>query len=185
MSAPMQPDEAFRPAERIGDIGVSEILRITAKAGALKRSGRPMIVLGAGEPDFDTPDNVKEAANRAIAAGATKYTALDGTPELKEAVRRKFRRENTLDFGQDEVTCGAGAKQMLYNAFMATLDPCDEVVIPAPYWTSYSDIVRIAGGRPVIVRCGAEAGFRLQADQLEAAITGRTRWLLLNSPSNP
>lgn len=181
----MQQDEGFRPAERISDIGVSEILRITAKAGALKRSGRPMIVLGAGEPDFDTPDNVKEAANRAIAEGATKYTALDGTPELKEAVRRKFWRENGLDFEQDEVTCGAGAKQILYNAFMATLDPGDEVVIPAPYWTSYSDMVTIAGGKPVIVRCGAEAGFRLQADQLEAAITGRTRWLLLNSPSNP
>ncbi len=185
MNAPFHPNETFRPAARLGDIGVSEILRITAKAGALKRSGRPMIVLGAGEPDFDTPDNVKEAANRAIAEGATKYTALDGTPELKDAVRRKFWRENSLDFEQDEVTCGAGAKQVLYNAFMATLDPGDEVVIPAPYWTSYSDIVAIAGGKPVIVQCGADAGFRLRPEQLEAAITDRTRWLLLNSPSNP
>lgn len=185
MSATTHPDEAFRPAKRIGGIGVSEILRIKAKAEALKRSGRPVIVLGAGEPDFDTPDNVKEAANRAIAAGATKYTALDGRPELKEAVRRKFRRENGLDFEQDEVTCGAGAKQVLYNAFMATLDLGDEVVIPAPFWTSYSDIVAIAGGKPVTVACDADAGFRLQPERLEAVITDRTRWLLLNSPSNP
>ena len=176
---------AFEAADRIASIGVSEILRITAKAGALKRAGRPMIILGAGEPDFDTPDNIKEAAIRAIRAGATKYTALDGSPELKEAVRRKFQRENALSFTQDEVTCGAGAKQILYNAFMATLNPGDEVVIPTPYWTSYSDIVLIAGGRPVLVPCGAEAGFRLSPEQLEAAITPRTRWLLLNSPSNP
>jgi aspartate aminotransferase len=175
----------FRAAARLAAIGVSEILAITARAGALKRAGRPVIVLGAGEPDFDTPPNVKEAAARAIARGATKYTALDGSPELKEAVRRKFQRENGLAFAQDEVTCGAGAKQVLYNAFMATLDAGDEVVIPAPYWTSYSDIVAIAGGVPRIVGCGAEAGFRLRPEQLEQAITPRTRWLLLNSPSNP
>ncbi|WP_182422264.1 pyridoxal phosphate-dependent aminotransferase [Aureimonas sp. ME7] len=186
MSALLQHGtRAFQPAARIGSIGVSEILKITAKAGALKRAGRPMIILGAGEPDFDTPDNVKEAAIRAIRAGATKYTALDGTPELKEAVRRKFERENGLAFAQDEVTCGAGAKQILYNAFMATLSAGDEVVIPTPYWTSYSDIVCIAGGQPVLVPCGPENGFRLRPEQLEAAVTPRTRWLLLNSPSNP
>ncbi|WP_152046386.1 pyridoxal phosphate-dependent aminotransferase [Aureimonas psammosilenae] len=186
MSAlPKTEPRAFEPAERIASIGVSEILKITAKAGALKRAGRPMIILGAGEPDFDTPDNVKEAAIRAIRDGKTKYTALDGSPELKEAVRRKFARENGLVFTQDEVTCGAGAKQVLYNAFMATLDEGDEVVIPTPYWTSYSDIVAIAGGTPILVPCGAEAGFRLSAEQLEGAITPRTRWLLLNSPSNP
>ncbi|KMO31597.1 aspartate aminotransferase [Methylobacterium tarhaniae] len=186
MSAALRsPGAGFSPAPRIATIGVSEILRITAKAGALKRAGRPMIVLGAGEPDFDTPEPIKNAAIRAIGAGATKYTALDGSPELKEAVRRKFSRENGLVFTQDEVTCGAGAKQILYNAFMATLAEGDEVVIPTPYWTSYSDIVTIAGGRPVLLPCGAEAGFRLQPAQLEAAITPRTRWLLLNSPSNP
>ena len=176
---------SFRGAARLAAIGVSEILQITAKAIALKRSGRPMIVLGAGEPDFETPENIKEAAVRAIAAGATKYTALVGSPELKEAVRRKFARENGLEYGQSEVTCGAGAKQVLYNAFMASLGEGDEVVIPARYWTSYSDIVAIAGGTPIIVACGAESGFRLQPEQLERAITPRTRWLLLNSPSNP
>lgn len=186
MSALAKTDVAgFEPAARIASIGVSEILKITAKAGALKRAGRPMIILGAGEPDFDTPDHVKEAAIRAIRDGATKYTALDGSPELKDAVRQKFERENGLVFAPDEVTCGAGAKQILYNAFMATLDPGDEVVIPTPYWTSYSDIVGIAGGTPVLVPCGIEAGFRLSPEQLEAAITSRTRWLLLNSPSNP
>ncbi len=175
----------FRPAERLGAIGVSEILRITAQAIALKKAGRPMIVLGAGEPDFDTPDHIKEAATRAMAAGATKYTALDGSPELKDAVRRKFARENGLTFAANEVTCGAGAKQILYNAFMATLDPGDEVVIPAPFWTSYADIVAICGGVARVVGCGLDTGFRLTPEKLEAAIGPRTRWLLLNSPSNP
>lgn len=175
----------FHPAARLATMGVSEILRITAQAGALKRAGRPMIILGAGEPDFDTPDNIKDAAHRAIAAGDTKYTVLDGSPALKEAVRRKFERENGLVFGQDQVTCGAGAKQILFNAFMASLDPGDEVVIPAPFWTSYADIVSIAGGVPKIVVCGMETGFRLSPEALETAIGPRTRWLLLNSPSNP
>lgn len=144
-----------------------------------------MIILGSGEPDFDTPDNVKEAAIRAIRDGVTKYTALDGSAELKEAVRSKFERENGLRFAQDGVTCGAGAKQVLYNAFIATLNEGDEVVIPTPYWTSNSDIVGIAGGKAVLVPCGAQAGFRLSPEQLETAISPRTRWLLLNSPSNP
>ncbi|MBS0533758.1 MAG: pyridoxal phosphate-dependent aminotransferase [Proteobacteria bacterium] len=179
------PKAAFRIAPRLATMGVSEILAITAKAAALKRAGRPMIVLGAGEPDFDTPQHIKDAAVRAIAGNQTRYTVLDGSPELKEAVRRKFARENGLVYAQDEITCGAGAKQVLFNAFMATLADGDEVVIPAPYWTSYSDIVAIAGGVAVTVPCGADSGFRLLPEQLEAAITPRTRWLLLNSPSNP
>lgn len=176
---------AFRPARRIEDLGVSEILQITARASALKRAGRPVIILGAGEPDFDTPDHIKEAAIAAIRRGETKYTALDGTPELKRAIRDKFRRENGLDFAADEVTAAAGAKQILYNAMMASLNEGDEVIIPTPCWTSYFDIVRISGGTPVAVACGADSGFRLTAEALEAAITPRTRWLLLNSPSNP
>ncbi|MFA6264130.1 MAG: pyridoxal phosphate-dependent aminotransferase [Pseudolabrys sp.] len=185
MTATSAPKAAFRVAPRLASMGVSEILAITAKAAALKRAGRPMIVLGAGEPDFDTPQHIKDAAMRAIAGNRTRYTVLDGSPELKEAVRRKFERENGLVFAQDEITCGAGAKQVLYNAFMATLAAGDEVVIPAPYWTSYSDIVAIAGGVAVTVPCGAKTGFRLTPAQLEAAITPKTRWLLLNSPSNP
>ncbi|MDM9622840.1 aspartate aminotransferase [Rhizobium sp. AC44/96] len=175
----------FRPASRIASVGVSKILQIGAKAAAMKRDGFPVIILGAGEPDFDTPDNVKEAAKAAIDAGETKYTALDGTPALKKAVAEKFRRENGVDYALDEVTVATGAKQILFNAFMATLDPGDEVIIPTPYWTSYSDIVEICGGTPVLIPCDAAAGFRLQAQQLEAAITPRTRWVLLNSPSNP
>ena len=175
----------FRPANRIAAIGVSEILKIGAVAQRLKREGRPVIVLGAGEPDFDTPDHVKEAAERAIRAGQTKYTILDGTPELKAAIAEKFRRENDLAYAADEITAGAGAKQVIHNAFMATLNPGDEVILAAPYWTSYADMVRIADGTPVDVLCREENGFRLDADDLERAITPRTRWLLLNSPSNP
>ncbi|MBW8447736.1 MAG: pyridoxal phosphate-dependent aminotransferase [Arenimonas sp.] len=175
----------FRPATRISSIGVSEILKIGAKAQALKREGRPVIILGAGEPDFDTPDHIKEAAWKAMQAGQTKYTALDGTPELKAAIRDKFSRENGVDYALDEITVATGAKQILFNAMMATLDPGDEVIIPTPYWTSYSDIVQIAEANPVLIACNAEAGFRLQAAQLEAAITPKTRWVVLNSPSNP
>lgn len=175
----------FRSASRIATIGVSKILAIGARAAALKREGRPVIILGAGEPDFDTPDNVKKAAKAAIDRGETKYTALDGSPALKKAVADKFRRENRVDYALDEITVAAGAKQILFNAFMASVDPGDEVIIPTPYWTSYSDIVEICGGVPVLVPCEVEAGFRLKADQLEKSITPKTRWLLLNSPSNP
>ncbi len=175
----------FRRAQRIAAIQVSEILRIGAVATQRRKEGRPIIVLGAGEPDFDTPDHVKEAAIRAIRSGQTKYTALDGTAELKAAISTKFRRENQLDYTSDEISVGAGAKQVMHNAFMATLDAGDEVILAAPYWTSYADMVLIAGGRPVPVICGEENGFRLKAADLEAAITSRTRWLLLNSPSNP
>ena len=175
----------FHPAERIEGLGVSEILTITARAAARKRAGRPVIILGAGEPDFDTPDHVKEAAIAAIQKGETKYTALDGSPDMKRAIREKFRRENGLEFGADEVTAAAGAKQILYNAMMASLNEGDEVIVPTPCWTSYFDIVRIAGGVPVAVACEDSTGFRLTAEALEAAITPKTRWLMLNSPSNP
>lgn len=175
----------FRPASRIASVGVSTILEIGARAAAMKREGLPVIVLGAGEPDFDTPDNVKKAAKAAIERGETKYTPLDGTPELKSAIAEKFRRENSVDYALNEVTVATGAKQILFNAFMASIDPGDEVIIPTPFWTSYSDIVEICGGVPVLIPCDGAAGFRLMADQLEKAITPKTRWLLMNSPSNP
>ncbi|MEJ5021517.1 pyridoxal phosphate-dependent aminotransferase [Ochrobactrum vermis] len=175
----------FRPASRIASVGVSKILQIGARAAAMKRDGHPVIVLGAGEPDFDTPQNIKEAAKAAIEAGQTKYTALDGTVALKMAIMEKFRRENGIDYSNDEITVATGAKQILFNAFMATLDDGDEVIIPTPYWTSYSDIVEICGGICVTVPCDTRFGFRLQAEQLEKAITPKTRWVLLNSPSNP
>ncbi|WP_349436343.1 pyridoxal phosphate-dependent aminotransferase [Pararhizobium sp. A13] len=178
-------EAGFSPASRISTIGVSEILKIGARAQAMKRDGKPVIILGAGEPDFDTPDHVKRAATAAMLRGETKYTALDGTPELKAAIRKKFARENDLSYEQDQITVATGAKQILFNAMMATLNPGDEVIIPTPYWTSYSDIVEIAEGKPVLIACDAEAGFRLQAEQLEAAITPKTRWVMLNSPSNP
>ncbi len=175
----------FTPANRIAALDVSEILAITGRAAAMKRQGLPVIILGAGEPDFDTPDTIKAAAKAAIDQGETKYTALDGSPALKAAVQGKFLRENGLDYATDEITVGAGAKQILYNAMMASLNDGDEVIIPMPCWTSYLDIVKIAGGVPVPVSCGAETGFRVTAAQLEAAITPKTRWVLLNSPSNP
>jgi aspartate aminotransferase len=175
----------FMPAQRVRAIGVSEILRITDQANAQKRAGRPVIVLGAGEPDFDTPQNVLDAAVRAIGRGDTRYTMLDGSPAMKAAVRHKFQRDNALDFALDEISVSAGAKQVIFNAMMASLNPGDEVILPAPYWTSYADIVQICGGVPVPVACTEANGFRLDAAQLEAAITPRTRWLFLNSPSNP
>jgi aspartate aminotransferase len=179
------PAAGFQPARRISAIGVSEILKIGATAARLKREGRPVIVLGAGEPDFDTPDHVKAAAERAIRAGQTKYTVLDGTLELKQAIIEKFRSENDLDYAIDEVTAGAGAKQVIHNALMTTLDPGDEVILAAPCWTSYIDMVLIADGKPVSVVCHEANGFRLDAADLERAITPRTRWLMLNAPSNP
>jgi len=175
----------FEPAQRVRAIGVSEILRITDHANALKRAGRPVIVLGAGEPDFDTPEHIRAAAARAIARGDTRYTVLDGSPAMKAAVQFKFKRDNALDFALNEISVGAGAKQVIFNALMASLNPGDEVILPAPYWTSYADIVQICGGVPVSVPCSEEQGFRLEAAQLEATITPRTRWLFLNSPSNP
>jgi aspartate aminotransferase len=161
------------------------ILKITGLATDLKRQGKDVIILGTEEPDFDTPAHIKDAAARAMHAGATKYTALDGTPELKSAIRAKFRRDNGVEFAQDEITVSAGAKQVLYNAMRTSLDPGDEVVIPVPFWVSYADIVLIAGGKPVLVPCSEANGFRLTASDLDAAITTCTRWVILNSPSNP
>jgi aspartate aminotransferase len=172
-------------AARLGRIKPSPTIAVTQKARDLKAAGRDVIGLGAGEPDFDTPDNIKEAAMVAIRAGDTKYTAVDGTPALKKAIAAKFKRENGLDYTADQITVGVGGKQVLYNALMATLNPGDEVIIPAPYWVSYPDMVELAEGTPVAVDCPAGVGFKLQPADLEKAITPRTKWLILNSPSNP
>ena len=163
----------------------SPTIAVTNKARELKAAGRDVIGLGAGEPDFDTPDTIKEAAKRALDAGQTKYTAVDGIPELKEAIRAKFKRDNALDYTAAQITVGTGGKQVLYNALMATLNPGDEVIVPAPYWVSYPDMVLLAGGKPVIVEADIETGFKMTPAQLEAAITPRTKWLIFNSPSNP
>ncbi|MCL2715225.1 MAG: pyridoxal phosphate-dependent aminotransferase [Alphaproteobacteria bacterium] len=163
----------------------SATIAVSDKARALKAAGRNVIGLGAGEPDFDTPVNIKQAAIRAIEAGKTKYTAVDGIPELKEAVIGKFQRENGLTYTPGQVIVGTGGKQVLYNALMATLNHGDEVIIPAPYWVSYPEMVALAGGHPVPVVCSAESGFKLQPEALEAAISVKTKWLILCSPSNP
>lgn len=172
-------------ASRLDRIKPSPTIAVTAKARALKAAGRDVIGLGAGEPDFDTPEHIKEAARIALANGQTKYTDVDGTPALKEAIVEKFRRENGLAYKVDQVSVGTGGKQVLYNALMATMNPGDEVIIPAPYWVSYPDMVLLAEGTPVIVDCPVEDGFKLRADKLEAAITPKTKWIILNSPSNP
>ncbi len=169
----------------INRISPSPTIAVTNKAAELKAAGHDIIGLGAGEPDFDTPDFVKEAAIAAIRAGKTKYTAVDGTPELKKAIQAKFKRDNHLDYGLDQISVNVGGKQTIFNAMVATLDPGDEVVIPAPYWVSYPDIVQFCGAKPVIVPCGIERNFKLDPAALDAAITPRTKWLILNSPSNP
>ena len=163
----------------------SATIAVTDKARELKAAGRNVIGLGAGEPDFDTPANIKLAAIHAIEAGKTKYTAVDGIPELKEAIIAKFQRENDLTYKPNQIIVGTGGKQVLYNALMATMNPGDEVIIPAPYWVSYPEMVALAGGEPVAVVCTAEHGFKLQPDALEKAITPKTKWIILNSPSNP
>ncbi|MFO7478530.1 MAG: pyridoxal phosphate-dependent aminotransferase [Methyloceanibacter sp.] len=163
----------------------SPTMAITNKARELKAAGFDVIGLGAGEPDFDTPDNVKQAAIEAIQRGETKYTAVDGIPELKRAVSQKFKRENGLDYKLSEITVGSGGKQVLYNALLATLDPGDEVIVPSPYWVSYPDIVLLAGAEPVIVDTKVEDGFKLKPDALARAITPKTKWFIFNSPSNP
>jgi len=172
-------------ADRLSVIKPSPTIAVSTKAAELKAAGRDVIGLGAGEPDFDTPEHVKEAARKAMAEGKTKYTAVDGIPELKEAIVAKFKRENDITCTAAEVSVGTGGKQVLYNALMVTLNPDDEVIIPAPYWVSYPDMVLLAGGKPVMVACPASAGFKLTPAQLEAAITPKTKWLILNSPSNP
>jgi len=163
----------------------SPTISVTTRAQVLKAEGRDVIGLGAGEPDFDTPQNIKDAAIAAINAGHTKYTAVDGIPELKKAICAKFLRENDLTYTPAQVTVGTGGKQVLYNAFMATLNPGDEVIIPAPYWVSYPDMVYLAGGEPVVIEGPRQTGYKITAEQLEAAITPRTKWFLFNSPSNP
>ena len=163
----------------------SPTIAVTQKAKELKAAGKDVIGLGAGEPDFDTPDNIKKAAIDAIKAGDTKYTAVDGTKDLKEAIVKKFKRENNLNYTTDQITVGAGGKHVIYNLMMATLNKGDEVIIPAPYWVSYPDIVLLAGANPIVIECSEEQGFKLSAKDLEAKITNNTKWLILNSPSNP
>ena len=163
----------------------SPTIAVTTKAREMRASGKDVIGLGAGEPDFDTPDNVKEAAIEAIKNGETKYTAVDGTPDLKKAIVEKFKRENNLNYTTDQITVGTGGKQVIYNTFMATLNKGDEVIIPAPFWVSYPDMVLLAGGTPKIIKCEEKDGFKLSAKKLEKAISKKTKWLILNSPSNP
>ena len=172
-------------SDTLARVKPSPTIAVTTKAQELKAAGRDVVGLGAGEPDFDTPDNIKAAAKRAIDEGKTKYTAVDGIPELKQAICAKFARENGLSYKPNQITVGTGGKQTLYNALMATLNPGDEVIIPAPYWVSYPDMVLLAGGTPVPVKCGIESHFKLTPEQLEAAITPKTKWFIFNSPSNP
>jgi aspartate aminotransferase len=172
-------------SDTLARVKPSATIAVTNKARELAAAGRDIIGLGAGEPDFDTPQNIKEAAKRAIEAGKTKYTAVDGIPELKQAICDKFRRENGLTYTPAQVTVGTGGKQTLYNALMATLNPGDEVIIPAPYWVSYPDIVAYAGGTSVFVPAGAAQNYKITPEQLDAAITPKTRWVILNRPSNP
>jgi len=163
----------------------SPTMAVTSKAREMRAAGRDVIGLGAGEPDFDTPDNIKEAAIEAIKRGDTKYTAVDGTVDLKKAIQAKFSRENGLSYELDQITVGTGGKQVLYNAFMATVNKGDEVIIPAPYWVSYPDIILLAGGKPKIVKCDEKDNFKLTPKKLEKAISKKTKWIILNSPSNP
>ncbi len=163
----------------------SPTIAVTSKAREMRAAGKDVIGLGAGEPDFDTPDNIKEAAIEAIKKGDTKYTAVDGTPKLKKAIQGKFKRENNLSYELDQISVGTGGKQVLYNVFMATLNPGDEVIIPAPYWVSYPDMVLLAGGTPKIIKCFEENEFKITPEKLKKAIGKNTKWLVINSPSNP
>ena len=172
-------------AERLDRISPSQTIAVSTKARALKAQGRDIISLSAGEPDFDTPQNVKDAAIRAIQAGDTKYTDVTGTKALREAVAAKFKRDSNLDYAADEIIISTGGKQVIFNAMVATLNPGDECIIPTPCWVSYPDIVALADGTPVFVPCGQNNGFKLLPEDLEAAITPRTKWFMLNSPCNP
>src|ERR1700686_251741 len=167
-------------SDALARVKPSPTIAVSSKARDLKAAGKDVISLGAGEPDFDTPDNIKEAAIKAIRDGKTKYTNVDGIPELKEAICRKFKRENQLSYKPSQINVSPGGKPVIYNAMLATLNPGDEVVIPAPYWVSYPDMVLLAGGEPVPVLTTAETGFKMRADQLAAAITPKTKWLILN-----
>lgn len=172
-------------SDTLARVSPSPTVAVSQKAMELKAAGHDVIGLGAGEPDFDTPDNIKAAAIAAIEAGKTKYTAVDGIPEVKQAICAKFKRENGLEYTPSQVAVSTGGKQVLYNALLATLNPGDEVIIPAPYWVSYPDMVRLGGGEPVIVETTLEDGFRISPEALEAAITPKTKWFIFNSPSNP
>jgi aspartate aminotransferase len=172
-------------SDTLARVKPSPTIAVTSKARELRAAGRDVIGLGAGEPDFDTPDNIKAAANRAIAEGKTKYTAVDGIPELKAAICAKFARDNGLDYSPAQVTVNSGGKHTIYNALAATLNQGDEVIVPAPYWVSYPDMVLLAGGEPVFVEAGIDTGFKMTPAALEAKITERTKWLIFNSPSNP
>lgn len=172
-------------SQTLARVKPSPTMAMTAKAQELRAAGRDVIGLSAGEPDFNTPENIRKAAAAAIESGKTRYTAVDGIPELKEAICAKFKRDNGLDYSPAQVTVNAGGKHTLYNAFMATLNPGDEVVIPAPYWVSYPDMVRLAGAEPVLVETRLEDAFKLTPEALEAAITEKTKWFIFNSPSNP
>ena len=172
-------------SETLSRVKPSATIAVTGMAAEMKAAGKDVIGLGAGEPDFDTPQHIKDAAKAAIDGGKTKYTAVDGIPELKQAICAKFARENGLTYAPNQISVGTGGKQILYNALVATLNPGDEVIIPAPYWVSYPDMVLLAGGTPVTVPCGIETQFKLTPEALEAAITPKTKWLIFNSPSNP
>ena len=172
-------------SDNLNKIKPSPTIAVTQKARELKAAGKDIIGLGAGEPDFDTPDNIKQAAIKAINDGDTKYTAVDGTPVLKQAIVNKFKRENNLDYKIDQVTVGVGGKHVIYNAMMATLNEGDEIIIPAPYWVSYPDIVLLAGGTPIILECNEKQGFKINPVELEKLIKPKTKWIILNSPSNP
>jgi aspartate aminotransferase len=172
-------------SDNINRIKPSATMAVTGKARELKAAGKDIIGLGAGEPDFDTPENIKIAAIEAIKAGDTKYTAVDGTPNLKKAIASKFKRENNLSYDVDQITVGTGGKQIIFNAFLATINPEDEVIIPAPYWVSYPDIVDFAGGKSVVIECDESCEFKISAEKLSAAINAKTKWFILNSPSNP
>ncbi len=172
-------------SDNLKRIKPSPTIAVTQKARELRAAGKDVIGLGAGEPDFDTPNNIKNAAIKAIRDGDTKYTAVDGTPALKNAIIRKFKKENNLKYSAEEITVGTGGKQVLYNAFMATLNKGDEVIIPAPFWVSYPDMVLLAGGKPKIVKCSEADNFKLTPAKLSKAITKKTKWIIFNSPSNP
>ena len=172
-------------SESLKRIKPSPTIAVTQKARELRAAGKDVIGLGAGEPDFDTPNNIKKAAIKAIRGGDTKYTAVDGTPALKNAIIKKFKKENNLKYSAEEITVGTGGKQVLYNAFMATLNKGDEVIIPAPFWVSYPDMVLLAGGKPKIVKCSEADNFKLTPTKLRKAITKKTKWIIFNSPSNP
>ena len=172
-------------SKSINRIKPSATMAVTQQARELKSQGKDIIGLGAGEPDFDTPENIKEAAIAAIKSGDTKYTAVDGTPELKSAIKDKFKRDNNLDYNLDEISVGTGGKQIIFNAFAVTLDQGDEVIIPAPYWVTYPDVVNYFNAKPIFIKCSELNNFKITAEELEKTINPSTKWFILNSPSNP